>query len=193
MQTGRRPNVIHRAQVVTRSRLLILVCVIGLSGCDKRAQQTKLPLDENIVFAQKAFFNGLQSGPQIVYAAGSLTGPHVGYKNNYTAITCYQDRMECVMTTVDQIGENQIGRVGLPDFMDVTKWDKDVIVAGEQTDIAGCRHLTITILRPAETAYGNEEPTKSSNPECKKESQEIVKWTIEDPPSWKAHMNPQPQ
>jgi hypothetical protein len=176
---------------VTSSRLHFLVFVICLGGCENHAQQAKLPPDENIVFAQKAFFNGLQSGPQIVYIAGALTGPHVGYKNNYTVITCYRDRMECVVTTVDQIGENQIGRVDLPAFLDITKWDKDVIVAGEQTDIAGCRQLTITILRPVETAYWNEEPIKSSNPECKKESQEIMEWTIEDPPSWKARMKPE--
>jgi hypothetical protein len=170
--------------IATRVSILLL-CAFILGSCKRQPQEIS---SQYVIFPPKAFFNGLHSSgqPDIVYIAGALTGSNVGYPNNYTAITCYQDRKECVVTAVDQIGDNQIGRVDMPYFFPVTKWDEDTIVANGQTDIGNCRRLTITIVRATESALWVEAPVNSSDPDCKKTDRGLLNWTIENPPSWKA-------
>ena len=171
--------------MVMRAYFFSFFAVI-LSGCKQHGQQPNLPPDQSVIFPEKVFFNGLEASPQIVYIAGALTGAHVGYPNNNTAITCYQDRMECVVSSVQQIGSNQIGRIDMPDFYDVKKWDKDTIVANGQVDVFNCRRLTITIVRTTQSALWVEAPISSSNPKCKDANKELLNWTIDDPPSLKA-------
>jgi hypothetical protein len=168
---------------------VLLLLVVATSACEQHSQQATNP-DQDVVFAAKAFYNGERAGgiEEIVYIAGALTGAHVGYPNNYTVITCYRTHMECVVVSIDQIGSHQLGRIDIPDFYDVTKWDKDVIIAGGQSDLFNCYHLTITIVRTARSAFWVNEPINSADPKCKDKDHETYKWTIEDPPSWKAIM-----
>jgi hypothetical protein len=169
---------------------LAALFVAVLSGCARHTPQAANP-DQDIVFAAKSFYNGEPGeGEEIVYIAGALSGAQVGYPNNYTAITCFRDHKECVVASIDQIGSHQLGRIDIPDIYDVTRWDKDVIVAGGQSDIGNCHHLTITIVRTAGSANWVNEPINAADAKCKSTDQETYKWTIEDPPSWTALMGP---
>jgi hypothetical protein len=167
-----------------RAGLSILILIVGLPGCERQAPSP--PGDQDILFAQKAFFDGRKAGLDIVHAAGALTGPGVGYPNNCTAISCYLDRMECVVSTIEQIGGNQMGRIDMPDFFSVKQWNNDVIVAGGPYDLLHCRWLTITIARTSETALWANEPTNESSHDCQQADKKSYKWSIEDPPSRKA-------
>ena len=83
--------------------------------------------EPQIVFAPKAYIespaNAKPSDRTLIYVAGTLTGNDVGYPNNTTAIECYKARMECEVTAIEQIGENQVSRLDLPLPYPVTKWD----------------------------------------------------------------------
>jgi hypothetical protein len=94
--------------------------------------------------------------------------------------------MECVTLSVDQIGHNQIGRLDAPTAYPITKWDVGEIVATGPGDTNNCKRITISIGRKTETALWVEEPTNQSTLACKNSESKIYKWTLEDPPTWKA-------
>jgi hypothetical protein len=139
-----------------------------------------------IVFDTKAFFDSGDAGYGSVYIAGTLTGDGVAYKNNTAAVTCYQDRMQCVTASIEQIGPNQVGRLESPSIFPVVKWDSYEIVATGAGDAVDCRKVTISIERKSETAVWVEEPINQSSATCKNAETRILKWTIEDSPAWRA-------
>jgi len=148
-------------------------------GCTRQEGQ--------IVFAPKAFYDSAQTtGEGQVYVAGTLTGDGVAYKNNTVAVTCYQDRMECLTSSVEQIGSNQVGRLDSPVTYSVIKWAPDEIVAGDSGDAPDCRKVTINIVRKTASVVWVEEPVNQSRANCKDADTRLLKWTIEDPPAWKA-------
>lgn len=152
-----------------------------LVGCHEKQP------DEPIVFAPKEFFDSAQTaaGDGIVYIAGTLTGPGIGYQNNTTAIACYLDLRECFTYSVNQIGPNQIGRLDAPVRYPVTEWDEHKIVARDVGDAADCNMVTITIDRKSESALWVTEPTNQTRTQCKDANNKILKWTVEDSPGWK--------
>lgn len=165
---------------------LVPIAALLLVSC--KGQQTEQDADP-IVFAPKSFHDGERTGPThgLVYVAGTLTGPDIGYENNSTAITCYKDRMECLVYQVRQIGKNQIGRLDWPNSYPITKWAPEEVVASSGTDDAvNCNRTTISILRSTETALWVIEPINQSQAQCKDSNTKVIKWTIEDPPWWKA-------
>lgn len=64
----------------------------------------------------------------IVHAEGQVTGEGIGYKVNRSAMTCYRDKRECILTHIDTSGW-QAFSIGSPLFFDILSWDKDLIVA----------------------------------------------------------------
>ena len=139
------------------------------------------------MFSQRAFFDSVTTtGDGFVYISGTLTGEGIGYKNNSTVIACYKDGMECMTYIVEQIGENQIGRLEWPDKYRIEKWNKHNIVAANPPLPSDCSKTTITIERETETALWVNEPTNQTDPYCKSAETRILKWTIEDSPAWKA-------
>jgi hypothetical protein len=71
-------------------------------------QTQKVPSYEasGIIFDTKSFNDTgpTDFGDDVVSIAGTLTGDGVANKNNTVSITCYQDRMECLIYSIAQIG-----------------------------------------------------------------------------------------
>jgi hypothetical protein len=158
--------------------------VIGLMafGCARQDETA-----DNIVFAPKAFYDSAQTTDEgYVYAAGTLAGDGVTYKNNTVAVACYQDRMECLTYGVEQNGPNQVSRLDAPSSYPVTKWDAYEIVAAGPSDSVHCRKVTISVGRRTETVVWVDEPINQSSSACKDADTRLLKWTIEDSPGWKA-------
>lgn len=63
-----------------------------------------------------------------VHVEGQVTGKGIGYKVNRSAMTCYRERRECILTHVDTQGW-QAFSIGSPLLFDILEWDKDLIVA----------------------------------------------------------------
>src|SRR6266404_2194469 len=64
----------------------------------------------------------------MVHVEGTLTGDGIGYKNNRSAVTCYQDRRECLAIHIDAEGR-QVFPIGPPLPFTVQLWTADRIVA----------------------------------------------------------------
>ena len=167
---------------VTMKIRFALCLVLLLLGCQGRQPQ------QQIIFDSKAFFDSAQTAVADgeVYVAGTLTGPGIGYPNNSTAITCYKDRKECFTYSVAQIGPNQIGRLDSPMRFPITKWDAHEVVARGTGDAVECSVVTITIDRKSETALWVTESINQTRVQCRDANTKLLKWTIEDPPAWKA-------
>ena len=146
------------------------------------------PSGQQIVFAPKAYYDSAETalGDVYVYVAGTLAGEGVFYKNNTVAVTCYKDQMECLIYSIDQIGANQLGRLDAPTTYPVAKWAKDEVVASDAADAVNCRKDTISIVRQSHTVVWVQEPINQSAAACKDADTRLLKWTIDDPPSWKA-------
>src|SRR5262249_27643527 len=125
-------------------------------------QNQKVPSYEasGIIFDNNAFHDTgpTDFGDDVVSIAGTLTGDGVANKNNTVAVTCYQDRMECLAYSIAQIGPNQVGRLETPSIFPITNWNSDNIIAVESGDTVACRKATINIQRKMKTALWIEEP-----------------------------------
>jgi hypothetical protein len=137
--------------------------------------------DDDIVFAQKLFTDIPNIGS--VGISGTLTGDGVGYKNNTISISCFKDRGECYVSSVQQIGHNQIGRMQNVDIFPITKWNADEVVAIQ--DVMDCTRFTIVLERKSQTALYAREPINQTRPGCLARDKKVYKWTIEDSPGWK--------
>ena len=62
-------------------------------------------------------------------ASGTLTGQNLAFPNNYYTIACYQDRKECVISNIEQVGHNQIGDLLAPLIFPVVKWSQGEVIA----------------------------------------------------------------
>jgi hypothetical protein len=141
----------------------------------------------DIVFSVKVFHDSARTtGDGIVSITGTLTGDGVGYKNNAVLIACFKDSRACLTYSVQQIGPNQIGRLDIPISYPIVKWASDEIVATGSADLASCRKVTISVVRKSETAVWVEEPINQARAACIDADTKLYKWTIEDPPFWKA-------
>jgi hypothetical protein len=98
----------------------VAVCVLGIYWL---ITHEKARTDNDIIFAPKVYHESeFVRGAGIVYIAGTMTGQGMAYPNNTYAITCYRDKKECVVSYVQAIGGNLIGRMDLPYVYPVTKW-----------------------------------------------------------------------
>jgi hypothetical protein len=87
-----------------------------------------------------------------------MTGPDLAYPNNTRAISCMKQEGICVVSSVEQLGRNQIGRMGGRWPYTVPKWDQQEIVAKDEENNIMCSRLTIAIERKTETVLLVEEP-----------------------------------
>jgi hypothetical protein len=74
--------------------------------------------DTPIIFAQKSFY----ANDHFVNVSGTLTGEGVGYAYNTTDISCYKDRMECLVLGIEGIGKGpqaQMSNLGPPAFFQI--------------------------------------------------------------------------
>ena len=93
--------------------------------------------------------------------------------------------MECFVSSVEQIGPNQVGRLDSPTVYPVIKWNADEVVASDVADLQKCRKVTISIVRRSEAAVWVEEPINESSAVCKNAETRLFKWTVEDSPAFR--------
>jgi hypothetical protein len=81
--------------------LRLAAAIAGIFFCQTSAAAS----DDDILFAKKNYID-LGAALNI---SGTLTGNGIGYRNNTVAISCFQDRQECFVPSIEQIGSGQIG------------------------------------------------------------------------------------
>jgi len=143
--------------------------------------------DDGILFSGKVFYDSgdTASYPTIVIS-GTLTGTGLLYPNNTRVISCEQQINFCSVSSVDQIGPNQIGRMDAPLPYPIKKWDEhEVIATDDDATVILCYRTTITIDRKQKTLLWVEEPINQTRPSCKNAETTIRKYSIEDSPGWK--------
>lgn len=140
---------------------------------------------DDMIFGIKSFTDNSQILGGFVSISGTLTGDHVEYKNNTVTVSCYQDRTECEVSSIGQIGSNQLGSLYPPLIYPIIKWDTNEVVAQGIGDAGDCKRVTISLNRKTETAEWVSEPINQGWAACKDTENKIYKWTIEDPPFWK--------
>jgi hypothetical protein len=139
-----------------------------------------------IMFGQKVFSDSEATiGIGIVYIVGTITGEGQAYPNNTYAVTCYEDRRECLVSSAHDIGMNMIGRLDMPQIIPIIRWNKSEIVAQEDVTELQCVRTTLTIERKTESALWVDEPVNQTRPSCKYADGRTHKYTIEDSPNWK--------
>jgi len=158
-------------------RVLLVLTVLG-----SPLWPTSAPCgDDDILFAQKNFADGGLA----VGISGTLTGDGVMYKNNTRSISCIKDKGECIIASIEQIGDHQIGRLDYVYTMPITRWTELEIVAADEPNDWSCVRNTVFLQRKAETALWVQEPTNTAKPQCKTADSNVRHWTIEDSLGWK--------
>lgn len=135
-------------------------------------------LDENdIAFPTKVYAD---TG-DFVYITGRLAGTGLAYKNNVQTITCYRERGECELQSIQQIGPHQISSLHPVTTLPITHWDDALITASDPQVVnqAVCIRLTINIERKREFALWVEQPTNQAAVSCQHADTKTNKWTIE--------------
>ena len=145
----------------------------------------KPPQDSDIVFAAKNFYESKDKEFAYVGISGTLTGKGLGYPNNTYAVACYGIYKTCFVSYVQQIGQQQIGRMENPAVFPIVKWNDYEVVAQEEQTLFGCFRVTMTIDRKSEALLWVEESINQTKPSCKDDDTNIRKYSIEDSPQWK--------
>ncbi|WP_296708258.1 hypothetical protein [Rhodoblastus sp.] len=132
--------------------------------------------NDDILFSGKLFFD---TG-EVIRVAGTLTGDGLGYPNNSYSIICIEARKECLVTSVEQIGVMQVGRVEYPYAVPITRWTSAEVVAEEDISLVGCVRTTIFIERKSEQVRWVEEPVNQALAFCARSNGAVHRFTIED-------------
>jgi hypothetical protein len=110
--------------------------------------------------------------------SGTMKGDGVIYKNNTYAIWCIKDRKECLVSSIEQIGDNLMGRLQYPYSVPIIRWnDYEIVASNELTDWS-CLKMTITIMRSSKTATWVEEGVHLGKEGCAKDKW-VHRWSIE--------------
>lgn len=116
--------------------------------------------------------------------------------NNLIHGRCYQDRMECDLKTVDQIGNKQVGSMW-EETIPIRSWDKRKIVAdslGLSAMEEQCNWYEIRVDRATENIAYNRYPNPKAKPECSKFSSErIFRWKIDNGYGWNTNSDGSPR
>jgi hypothetical protein len=166
---------------------LVIGIVLGAVGMVARLiyVETQRKTDD-IVFSLKTYFDSAKfGGGNYVSVSGTLTGDGLGYPNNTHNIACEFEKKECSVTSVEQIGKNQIGRLEDARIYPIAKWNAQEIVAASEVTAPNCTKVTLTIDRGTEALLWVQEPVNHTSPRCKDADTRTYKWTIEDSPEWK--------
>jgi hypothetical protein len=155
----------------------------GVIYLDKR----KLSADDQLIFAPKNFYDSKEPAGEFaaVYISGTLTGKNLAYPNNTYAVSCYGTYKACFVAYVEQIGQDQIGRMQNPAAYPIVKMNQYEVIAQEEASLFGCYRVTLTIDRKAEQLLWVEEPINQTKPNCKDADTTTRKYSIEDSPRWK--------
>jgi len=108
--------------------------------------------------------------------SGTLKGKDVG--NNTYAIWCMKVRNECLVTSIEQIGDNHMGRLQYPYSVPIVRWSDNEIVAVSEVDSWTCERTMITILRNSQTAAWVEERVNAGKGTCSNDKW-VHRWSIE--------------
>jgi hypothetical protein len=112
--------------------------------------------------------NFLENG-EVVGIAGTMKGGGVIYKNNTYAIRCMQSNRQCTVASIEQIGDNLMGRLEYPYDVPVIVWSKNEVIASNEMLPWTCVKTTITILRSSQTATWVDEGTDVGKQGCGKD------------------------
>ena len=171
---------------------VLLVCGLLVGAIGTYAwtiyRQASNPIKDNdqIIFSAKNFADPEQVGIYgFVTMSGTLTGDGLAYPNNTYNIGCVRDQQICAVSSIEQIGPKQIGRMEGPKWFPIVKWNALEIVATDEPGTFGCIKITITIDRKQQTLLWSEEPANQNLANCKETDTNIHKYTIEDSPGWK--------
>ena len=141
---------------------------IGVFGWVIYSEANKPVRRNDLIFAAKNFYDTKENGELgFLTISGTLTGPDIAYPNNTYAISCYGRHKACFVSSVDQIGAEQIGSMASAADYPIIKWTDFEVVAQEEVSPFGCLRVTITIDRKREQVLWLEEPVNQSEPNCK--------------------------
>jgi hypothetical protein len=163
--------------------LVTAATMLGAAGAPALA-------DKRIVFNNvKAFFDR----PEIdmsLEVSGTLTGDGVPYPNNSMSVTCDKPGTmpnvnnwpgKCLVVRVEQIGDNQIGRIRAPEVYPIARWSNyEVVATDDPESLHRCRITIISIDRKAESLTWIEQPNPQADPvDCVNAETKRFRWTIE--------------
>ena len=123
-----------------------------------------------------------------LYVFGTLTGDGVPYPNNSMSVTYERAGTtlndwpgKCLVVEVDQIGDNQIGRIDAPQVYPIARLSNYEIVATDDPErLHRCRITIISINRKTELVTWIEQPNPQADPvDCVNAETKRFKWTIE--------------
>jgi hypothetical protein len=140
-----------------------------------QSQSSQPRYDPDIVFPPKTFL----STDAWVGVKGTLRADWIAYKNNTFSILCLPQ--ECLVASVDQIGPMQISSIDGPTVYPVIRWNKDEVVAQDDTL---CARITITFDRARNAVLWVETPINQTEIDCQKADNTIRKATIEESLYW---------
>ena len=109
----------------------------------------------------------------VVGIAGTMKGYDIAPTNSY-AIWCMQERKECLVSSLDQIGD----KVNYPYSVPIVRWSNTEIVAASEVNSWTCVRTLITILRNSQTATWVEERVNAGKGTCSNDKM-VHRWSIE--------------
>jgi hypothetical protein len=147
--------------------VVLFVFVSGLMGVDTS-------WSAEIQFDGKNYVdNGAAVG-----ISGTMKGNGILYKRNTYAIWCNKERAECLVTSIEQIGENLMGRLEYPYGVPIIRWGEYEVVAATEVNTWTCVRITITIMRNSKTATWIEERVNAGKGTCSNDKM-VHRWSIE--------------
>jgi hypothetical protein len=173
---------------------LVVGAVGAVAGMFYLEQRNRVVDDDQIMLATKSFYDTGDSAsyPMVVMSgtltdqAGTQPGQRLAYPNNTRAISCEKAQQACMVSSIEQIGNKQMGRLDGPWPYQIKKWDAYQIVAAD--DEPGgpiCFRVTITIERKLEKLLWVQEPINQATPFCEHADSTVSKYTLEDSPGWR--------
>jgi hypothetical protein len=143
--------------------------------------------EEHVKFAPKNFYDNAEA----VGISGTRTALPgfeygVGFKTNTYAISCMREISACIIASVPAIGDNHIGRMDYPYLIPIRRWTPTEVFAQEDAPVTSCFRTALTILRKQKSALWVDEPVNQTTPFCSNSDGKYRKFSIDDPPYWKA-------
>ena len=118
---------------------------------------------------------------------GSLVGGDEKPINSFYSIQCYEDRLQCEIASIDEIGNNHLGAF-VEETIPVTKWnDKAILMSSKDLSAAGnaCNFYEIAIDRQNQTASYTRRPREGAPEDCSTRFKEkVMRWRFDNGPAW---------
>lgn len=108
--------------------------------------------------------------------------------NNFYSIQCWEERQECRVASVDEIGRNHVG-LFVEETLPATVWNDAVIeVSSKELAMSGnaCNFYEIEIDRSEKTATYVRRPNENAEASCAAQFEEkVMRWRFDNGPAWK--------